>query len=59
MGPRPDSSRIRHLSLDTLLKMTPSDKITQDMKTLGFSAYECKAYLALLEDFPVNGYALS
>ncbi|MEH0018408.1 MAG: helix-turn-helix domain-containing protein [Desulfobacter sp.] len=31
----------------------------QDMKTLGFSAYECKAYLALLQEFPVNGYALS
>ncbi len=30
-----------------------------DMKTLGFSEYECKAYLKLLEEFPLNGYALS
>jgi len=30
-----------------------------DMKRLGFSEYECKAYLALLEEFPLNGYALS
>lgn len=30
-----------------------------DMKALGFSTYECKAYLALLRDFPLNGYALS
>jgi sugar-specific transcriptional regulator TrmB len=29
------------------------------MKTLGFSEYECKAYLKLLEEFPLNGYALS
>ncbi len=35
------------------------EQIMQDMKTLGFSAYECKAYLALLQEFPVNGYALS
>lgn len=33
--------------------------ITEHMKALGFSAYECKAYLALLEEFPLNGYALS
>ena len=33
--------------------------ILNDMKQLGFSEYECKAYLKLLEDFPVNGYALS
>ncbi len=31
----------------------------KDMKTLGFSEYECKAYLKLLEEFPLNGYALS
>ncbi len=30
-----------------------------DMKKLGFSEYECKAYLTLLEDYPLNGYALS
>lgn len=33
--------------------------ILKDMKQLGFSEYECKAYLKLLEDFPLNGYALS
>jgi len=33
--------------------------IMNDMKKLGFSEYECKAYLKLLEDFPLNGYALS
>lgn len=30
-----------------------------NMKKLGFSEYECKAYLALLAEFPLNGYALS
>ncbi|WDP87586.1 MAG: TrmB family transcriptional regulator [Desulfobacter sp.] len=35
------------------------DQMMEDMKVLGFSAYECRAYLALLEEFPVNGYALS
>ncbi|WP_022664122.1 TrmB family transcriptional regulator [Desulfospira joergensenii] len=39
--------------------MNPSLKITEDMMALGFSAYECKAYLALLEEFPMNGYGLS
>ncbi|MDA3791813.1 MAG: hypothetical protein PF503_25365 [Desulfobacula sp.] len=33
--------------------------IMNDMKKLGFSEYECKAYLKLLEDFPLNGYTLS
>ena len=33
--------------------------ILNDMKKLGFSEYECKAYLTLLEDYPLNGYALS
>ena len=33
--------------------------IMNDMKMLGFSEYECKAYLKLLEDFPLNGYTLS
>ncbi|MCP3873086.1 MAG: TrmB family transcriptional regulator, partial [Desulfobacteraceae bacterium] len=33
--------------------------IMNDMKKLGFSEYECKAYLKLIEDFPLNGYALS
>jgi len=34
-------------------------QITDHMKALGFSVYECKAYLALLEESPLNGYALS
>jgi HTH-type transcriptional regulator, sugar sensing transcriptional regulator len=33
--------------------------IVNNMKKLGFSEYECKAYLTLLDDYPVNGYALS
>ena len=33
--------------------------IMNDMKKLGFSEYECKAYLKLLEEFPLNGYTLS
>jgi sugar-specific transcriptional regulator TrmB len=33
--------------------------IVDSMKKLGFSEYECKAYLKLLEDFPLNGYSLS
>ncbi|MCK5311748.1 MAG: TrmB family transcriptional regulator [Desulfobacteraceae bacterium] len=33
--------------------------ILNDMKKLGFSEYECKAYLTLLEDYPLNGYTLS
>ncbi|MCG8683286.1 MAG: hypothetical protein MI892_00290 [Desulfobacterales bacterium] len=35
------------------------EKMMEEMKTLGFSAYESRAYLTLLEEFPVNGYALS
>jgi len=34
-------------------------EIVESMKRLGFSAYECRAYLALLEDFPLNGYSLA
>ncbi len=33
--------------------------IMNDMKKLGLSEYECKAYLKLLEEYPLNGYALS
>jgi HTH-type transcriptional regulator, sugar sensing transcriptional regulator len=33
--------------------------IMNDMKQLGFSEYECKAYLKLLEDFPLTGYTLA
>ena len=34
-------------------------KIANDMKHLGFTEYECKAYVSLLEQFPLNGYALA
>jgi len=33
--------------------------IIDNMKKLGFSEYEAKTYLSLLEDHPVNGYTLS
>ncbi len=33
--------------------------VMNDMKKLGFSEYECRAYLKLLEEFPLNGYTLS
>lgn len=33
--------------------------IMNDMKQLGFSEYECKAYLKLLEEFPLTGYTLA
>ena len=33
--------------------------IMNNMKQLGFSEYECKAYLKLLEIFPLTGYTLS
>ncbi len=39
--------------------MDEATRMMTDMKTLGFSEYECKAYLKLLEAFPLNGYALS
>lgn len=39
--------------------MTDNLSIIQDMKTLGLSEYEVKAYLSLLEQYPVNGYILS
>ena len=39
--------------------MDQEKRMAADMKILGFSAYECKAYLKLLEVFPLNGYALS
>ena len=35
------------------------EEMTAQMKTLGFSAYESRAYLTLLKAFPVNGYTLS
>jgi len=33
--------------------------VLEAMKKLGFSEYEIKAYLSLLKEYPVNGYALS
>jgi len=39
--------------------MEQEQSIMLNMKKLGFSEYESKAYLKLLVDFPVNGYALS
>ncbi|MBU0969047.1 MAG: hypothetical protein KKC20_00295 [Proteobacteria bacterium] len=39
--------------------MDQEKRMAADMKILGFSAYECKAYMKLLEAFPLNGYALS
>ncbi|MCG8643755.1 MAG: hypothetical protein MI862_28800 [Desulfobacterales bacterium] len=39
--------------------MDPNLMIMRDMKKLGVSEYECKAYLKLLEAYPLNGYALS
>ncbi len=33
--------------------------IIEDMKKLGFSEYEVKAYMSLLEKYPLNGYGLS
>lgn len=35
------------------------EKIIEQMKQLGLTEYEVKAYLALLEEHPVNGYVLS
>lgn len=36
-----------------------NNKIIEDMKKLGLNEYESKAYLKLLENYPVNGYTLS
>jgi len=36
-----------------------SEEMMAQMKTLGFSVYESRAYLTLLKEFPVNGYTLS
>lgn len=35
------------------------EKIIQGMKQLGFTEYEVKAYLSLINQFPQNGYSLS
>lgn len=39
--------------------MDQAEVIMTDMKKLGFSEYECKAYLSLLIEYPLNGYAIS
>jgi len=39
--------------------MVQQDIVYEGMKKLGFSEYESKAYLKLLERYPVNGYTLS
>lgn len=39
--------------------MDQTKMMLHDMKQLGLSEYESKAYLKLLEDFPLNGYSLS
>ncbi|MCG8482635.1 MAG: hypothetical protein MJA31_04950 [Clostridia bacterium] len=39
--------------------MNQDNRIIEDMKKLGLSEYEIKAYLSLLQIYPVNGYALS
>lgn len=33
--------------------------VIDDMKKLGFSEYEVKAYMSLLKEYPLNGYGLS
>lgn len=33
--------------------------LVEDMKKLGYNQYEAKAYIKLLEEWPVNGYTLS
>lgn len=39
--------------------MTKFDKLTQQIKDLGLTAYEAKAYISLLENNPVTRYQLS
>lgn len=39
--------------------MNQDNRIIEDMKKLGLSEYEIKAYLSLLQVHPVNGYVLS
>ena len=39
--------------------MDRDKRIIDDMKKLGLSSYEAKAYLTLLEEYPLNGYMLS
>jgi len=39
--------------------MNESISILEEMKKLGYSEYEIKAYLSLLREYPINGYTLS
>jgi sugar-specific transcriptional regulator TrmB len=39
--------------------MSINFEVIEDMKKLGLNEYESKAYLKLLENYPVNGYTLS
>ncbi|MBA1335009.1 MAG: hypothetical protein HPY66_0631 [Firmicutes bacterium] len=39
--------------------MDGKDVIIENLKKLGLSEYESKAYMALLKEYPVNGYTLS
>ena len=39
--------------------MGDNSSVIQEMKSLGLSEYEVKAYLSLLEKNPLNGYSLS
>ena len=36
-----------------------SEQATAVLENLGFSAYEARAYLGLLQESPINGYQLS
>ena len=35
------------------------DEIIKELQKLGFSQYECKAYIGLLKHYPVTGYEVS
>ncbi len=35
------------------------DEIIKELQKLGFSQYECKAYIGLLKHSPVTGYEVS
>lgn len=35
------------------------DEIMKELQRLGFSQYDCKAYLNLLQNSPVTGYEVS
>ena len=35
------------------------DEIIKELQKLGFSQYECKAYIGVLKHYPVTGYEVS